>query len=172
MHTKVKNGYVLFWNGPFSNFDPVENGIIYAGERFVTSEQIFMWEKANFFEDDKSADYILSACQNPMDAKTAGRKVSGYDDAKWGKVRYNFMLEACRAKYSQSTYHKNELLKYGTRGKFVEASPYDGIWGIKLDVDHPHASDPTKWRGLNLLGKVHDQLYYEMSERPVLGDLA
>ena len=34
----------------------------------------------------------------------------------------------------------------------VEASPVDRSWGIGLAADDEHASNPLKWRGLNLLG--------------------
>ncbi len=34
----------------------------------------------------------------------------------------------------------------------IEASPYDRIWGIGLDENSPHANDPFKWNGQNLLG--------------------
>jgi len=32
--------------------------------------------------------------------------------------------------------------------------PYDTIWGIGMGLDNPLINDPTKWRGLNLLGQV------------------
>ncbi len=34
----------------------------------------------------------------------------------------------------------------------AEASPYDRIWGIGLRHSDELASDPTKWRGGNVLG--------------------
>ena len=34
----------------------------------------------------------------------------------------------------------------------AEASPYDGIWGIRMQADAPDANNPLKWRGQNLLG--------------------
>lgn len=43
------------------------------------------------------------------------------------------------------------LLSTGDR-VLVEASPMDRIWGIGLAADDERALDPSRWRGLNLLG--------------------
>ena len=44
------------------------------------------------------------------------------------------------------------LLLAGNR-TFVEASPYDRIWGIGMDINDPYLLDVGSW-GLNLLGKI------------------
>ena len=53
-----------------------------------------------------------------------------------------------------------EVLAHGDF--LAEASPYDGIWGIRLAASSPEAQDPMKWRGQNLLGfalmEVRDEL--------------
>lgn len=36
----------------------------------------------------------------------------------------------------------------------VEASPFDGIWGIKMSEDNSDIYTPEKWNGQNLLGFV------------------
>ena len=44
------------------------------------------------------------------------------------------------------------LIKTGIK-VLVEASPYDAIWGIGMGELDPDATDETKWKGQNLLGK-------------------
>ena len=34
----------------------------------------------------------------------------------------------------------------------MEASPYDTVWGIGTGAGLKHATQPSRWRGLNLLG--------------------
>lgn len=46
-----------------------------------------------------------------------------------------------------------QLLETGD-AVLVEASPLDKIWGIGLARDNADASNPKKWKGLNLLGKA------------------
>ena len=37
---------------------------------------------------------------------------------------------------------------------FVEGSPYDGIYGVKMDYRNPDIDDEENWNGINLLGKI------------------
>ena len=58
------------------------------------------------------------------------------------------MLQANKAKYEQNEDLKQKLLdpKY-TGLTFVEASPWDGIWGIKTRIGTPGIEDPANWKG-------------------------
>ncbi len=56
-----------------------------------------------------------------------------------------------QGKFSQNLALRRFLLQTGDR-ILVEASPADPLWGIGLAEDHPDASSPHKWPGLNLLG--------------------
>jgi ribA/ribD-fused uncharacterized protein len=157
---RVTDKHVLFWGEEFSNFHPApihyeENGIKYF---FPTSEHMFMWQKARYFRDEISANAILNV-EHPRDAKKIGRKVSNFDNEEWAKVRYERMLRAVTLKFKQNPDLKAVLLSDEYKDKhFVEASPFDEIWGIGYDENHVFADDETKWKGLNLLGKCLDEV--------------
>lgn len=148
---RTSTDYVFFWGGPFSNFAPCH--INAEGHHFESSEQYFMYRKAVFFKDFETAELILKA-ESPKEAKKLGRKVKGFDDSLWDTVKTQCMFDACYAKYTQNEEYKQELLKEEYRDKtFVEASPYDRIWGIGIDEDHVNPEDTSDW-GQNLLGKT------------------
>ena len=68
------------------------------------------------------------------------------------------MLKANVAKFSQNENLKQLLLSPEYEGHgFVEASPYDKVWGVRMYESNPEIDDETKWKGLNLLGKVLDE---------------
>ena len=155
---KVTDKYVFFWGGPFSNFAPVEEGIEYDGFCFPTSEHVFMYIKAKTFRDDEIAEQIKNA-PDPKTAKNLGRKVRGFNEKVWEQRRINAMKTAVQHKFDASPEFRNELLKEKYRNKtFVEASPYDCIWGIGLSMDDPDVNNESKWRGLNLLGNILTKL--------------
>lgn len=157
---RVTDKHVLFWGEELSNFHPApihyeENGVEYF---FPTSEHMFMWQKARHFGDEISANAILNV-EHPRDAKKIGRKVSNFDNDEWAKVRYERMLRAVTLKFIQNEDLREFLLSKEFDGKhFVEASPFDEVWGIGYDENHVFADDETKWKGLNLLGKCLDEV--------------
>ena len=155
---KVTDKYVFFWGGPFSNFAPVEEVIEFDGFRFPTSEHVFMYMKAKTFNDDEIAEKIKST-SDPKTAKKLGRKVREFNEQVWEKHRDNAMKTAVQLKFDASSEFRNELLKEKYRNKtFVEASPYDCIWGIGMSMDDPDVNNESKWRGLNLLGNILTKL--------------
>ena len=155
---KVTDKYVFFWSGLFSNFAPIKEGIKFDGFRFPTSEHIFMYIKAKTFNDNEIAEKIKSA-PDPKTAKSLGRKVRGFNEEVWKKHRDNAMKTAVQLKFNASPEFRNELLKEKYRNKtFVEASPYDRIWGIGMSMEDPNVNNESKWRGLNLLGNILTKL--------------
>ena len=147
----MNSKYKFFWKGILSNFahTPYTSR---DGIEFCCVEQEFMYRKALYFEDTETAGKIMKS-QNPQTIKKLGREVRGYVDSLWDSVREEFMYQACLSKFSQHRGARRELLSYP--GKiFVEASPYDIIWGIGLSEDDPRAEDESQWRGKNLLGQI------------------
>ena len=109
-----------------------------------------MAAKARLFGDRAALARILEA-PGPAEAKKIGREVRGYEDARWSAARFDAVVEANVAKFSQAAPLGDFLLSTGER-ILVEASPRDAIWGIGMAASDAHASDPRRWRGQNLLG--------------------
>lgn len=138
--------------GWLSNFYKCK--IIYDKKEFCCSEQIFMYVKANFFNDSEMIKEIYeNKDKHPNFYKSLGRKIKNYDEQKWNSVRYEVMLDCLRAKFNSNVHLKKKLLAT-KQLKLVEASPYDIIWGIGLSADDPKSNNESEWKGRNLLGQV------------------
>jgi ribA/ribD-fused uncharacterized protein len=120
------------------------------GVAYATAEHFMMAEKARLFDDQDSVRKVLAAA-TPNEAKSLGRRVAGYDDARWTARRFDAVVEGNLAKFSQSERLRAFLLGTGS-AVLVEASPVDAIWGIGMAADDARADDPAQWQGLNLLG--------------------
>ncbi len=145
----ITDTHVYFWSGPFSNWhdshilDAIDNSL-----HFANTEQAFMWYKAMFFQDLKTAALIEKEI-SPSRAKQLGRQVNGYRDDLWSCVRLGYMQYVNYLKFSQHEDLKKILLDTGSK-ILVEASPYDKIWGIGVGIDDAILGAP--WNGQNLLG--------------------
>lgn len=145
----TKSCFSQWWQSPFE----------VKGIRYPTAEHWMMAKKAELF-DSEMINEILAA-KSPSQAKKLGRMVKRFDAKIWDEHKFEFVVEGNFHKFNQ-----NEALKTflaGTGDKvLVEASPVDKIWGIGMAVDHPHAENPSLWKGENLLGfalmKVRDEL--------------
>jgi ribA/ribD-fused uncharacterized protein len=120
------------------------------GVRYPTAEHWMMAAKARLFNDEVGLGEVL-ATPSPGAAKAAGRRVRGFDDAKWREVCYDIVVAGNVAKFGE---HDDlaEFLRRTGRRILVEASPFDRTWGIGLARTHEDVGRPAAWRGLNLLG--------------------
>ena len=158
---RVTDTHVFFWGEWPSNWYRClftvkgEDG---EDKVFYNSEQYFMYIKAITFGDTKTAKEILRKGKDPKIAKNLGRMVKNYDDKVWNEKRYQVMVDANMLKYSQNKELKELLLSKEFEGKhYVEASPYDGIYGIRCSEQEAR-DDESNWNGRNLLGKVLDEV--------------
>lgn len=127
-----------------------EAEFVVEGQRYPTAEHFMMAEKAALFDDQEIRAHVLLA-PTPNAAKALGRKVRGFNDQLWLQHRYDIVVRANQAKFSQNPELDEYLMRTGSR-VIVEASPVDDIWGIGLAQDHTDVNDPNLWKGLNLLG--------------------
>ena len=130
------------------------------GVDYRSAEHYMMAAKAALFGDLLTRDAVLAAT-TPGQAKALGRQVAGFEEEVWARDRMRIVVEANLGKFGQDGRLRDFLLQTGDQ-VLVEASPVDAVWGIGLVADDPDALDPTRWRGLNLLGfalmEVRDQL--------------
>jgi ribA/ribD-fused uncharacterized protein len=145
--TRETNTHIYFWNSVFSNFYNIE--FEYNGHIFACTEQAFMWEKANYFNDTEIGDIILRTTV-PIEVKRLGRQVKNFDAEKWMNVCTKYMYLVNLEKWKLM---KDIILSTGDK-ILVEASPFDKIWGVGLAKDNNKILDDKNWLGLNLLGYV------------------
>ena len=117
---------------------------------FSSAEQAMMYAKAYMFNDDDTAKKIL-ACHDPKTVKQLGRRVKNFDEGAWHRWSIKWVVTNSVAKFSQNSELRKWLLSTGDK-VLVEASPYDKIWGIGLNVQHPCHNQPLMWPGENRLG--------------------
>lgn len=148
--------YKFFWNGPFSNWYKCE--FDYLGIWFKCAEQAMMYEKAMLFDDIETAKQVLQT-DDPSEQKKLGRKVKNFNPDVWNQTKVQVVKEILKCKFLQNDDLYDELLKY-EGFEFVEASPYDRIWGIGFH-ENDALDNVGKW-GENLLGKILTELSREL----------
>lgn len=154
--------FTFFWGGEFSQWYPsrftavVPVGDTTAELTFSCAEQYMMYRKAAMFGDWITAEKIL-ATDDPRIQKKLGRGVKPFDPEKWRQEAKHLVYLGNLAKFTQNVELKKVLL-FTAGSTLVEASPYDTIWGIGMDVNHADVTDRSKWKGTNWLGEVLTQL--------------
>lgn len=114
-----------------------------------------------FDETDHHAPGYQQRTDDPAKVKALGRSVPGlkggkWDDddiALWGKVSMPIVTIGSLSKFAQTDELYDVLMSMGTR-EFVEGSPKDDIWGVKLAYNNPLIDDRANWKGMNKLGIV------------------
>jgi ribA/ribD-fused uncharacterized protein len=147
---KITDNYVFFWNGIYSQWHKAPMTIDKV--EYNSCEQYMMHQKALLFGDNEIAELIMKET-NPREQKKYGRMIKNFDKSTWDKNCLAIVYEGNLAKFSQNKDLKEEMLSTGNR-LFVEASPFDNIWGIGMSEDSEGIENPSFWLGLNLLGQA------------------
>lgn len=160
---RITDKHIFFFSGDDmpSNFHL--SPMTAHGLTFQSNEQYFMWRKATHFCDSYTAQQILDLPNTfPLsklsyESKKLGRQVVDFDTYEWTKVSKAIMVEGLIHKAKANERFAMMLIGAYLNGqKFVEASPYDKLWGVGLAADDPLVDDPANWKGQNLLGECLD----------------
>lgn len=143
--------HVFFLRGVFSNFTATPD-LLFDGNLFQTTEQAFMYAKAQLFHSGLYMTKILAET-DPNKVKQLGREVPGFDPKVWDENKFDLMYKVNLCKYSQFPAYKKVLFATKFK-KLVEANGKDDVWGIGMYANNKHILDETKWKGQNLLGEV------------------
>jgi hypothetical protein len=150
---RTTDTHIYFWGSFLSNWIPSDLYIEYCDKIFTNSEQIFMFLKAVYFHDTETAEEIVNNGQIPRTAKDLGRKIKGYNEEEWAKVREHMMYNAIMLKFQSSEELKQKLIDTYPK-TLVEGTPMDPVWGVMIKWDDDRILDEKNWKGQNLLGKV------------------
>lgn len=146
--------FTFFWQGPLSQWHMCKFTVHHV--EYNCTEQWMMAEKARLFNDRDTESLILKA-KSPKEQKALGRQVKGFNEDVWNQHDMDIVENGNYAKFTQNM----QLLKILLAGEgttFVEASPYDKIWGIGLAANDPRATVRSQWKGQNKLGIVLTRL--------------
>jgi len=148
---RITDEFVFFYDSVFSQWADC-HFIDYSTDEAVydSAERYMMRQKALLFNDDETAEKIMSAI-SPSMCKILGKKVKNFTPEKWIQHRISIVTKGNYLKFSQDLTLKNILMSTGDR-ILVEASPYDKVWGIQMDQESPDIENADNWKGLNLLG--------------------
>jgi ribA/ribD-fused uncharacterized protein len=130
------------------------------GVEYNSAEQYMMYQKAILFQDEKIAQRILQTDQQ-KDIKSLGRQISRFQQEIWDSHKMIIVLKANIFKFRDNPNLLKKLLHF-KNPSFVEASPYDRIWGI--GYSETQALDNIQSWGQNLLGKTLDKVYQHFQD--------
>lgn len=136
--------------------------------KYRCMEQYMMAMKARLF-GDQAAEQEIMAASEPGKIKALGRRVQNFDEGVWDQFKYAIVCTGNYYKFTQNEPLRRFLLKTGD-AILAEASPYDRVWGIGMEQNHPDVGNPARWQGENLLGFALMEVRVEI--RRVWGNVA
>ena len=151
----MKQNIINFFRGDeeydfLGNWYPAE--FVFAGRKYVSTEQYMMEQKASLFRDTEARDEIMRLTGFD-EIKAMGRKVRNYDEELWSAVRFQVVRRGIRAKFQQNRDQLEKLIETGT-AILAETTDQDKLWGIGISMDDERKTDVSRWNGRNLLGDV------------------
>jgi len=120
-----------------SNFFPCDEGVLYDGKLYPTSEHAYQAAKTL----DKVEREQVRSCSTPAQAKDLGKSLSLNQD-NWKAIRVREMLKIVRDKFTRNIDLRHRLIQTEDH-ELIEGNNWnDKFWGM------------CKGEGQNMLGKI------------------
>lgn len=167
MKLEQENQFTFFWQkdklgGVLSQW--FHSSFELEGIRYETAEQYMMAKKALLFKDYERYVLIMNE-KDPQKCKALGKDVRNFDAAVWDRCKEEIVYNGNYAKFDQNMKERKYYLFNTGETILAEASPLDTVWGIGLEASNPDATDPSKWKGQNLLGKILMRVREELKKK-------
>ena len=147
--------------GEFMSFsNDAKKSVEIDGETYPSVTHYVSAMEALESKNDAMKDKIM-ATLTAKAVKAVVKKLEKND--VWEAKRETVMQKAIRAKFTQHPELRKKLLETGKRPiGFADAR--DVFWGIGTSVDTDKAKKASKWRGMNKLGKILEDLRSRFAE--------
>jgi hypothetical protein len=121
--------------------------------QYKTVEHFIQAQKAKLFGDEKTYTEILKKAKTASSAKKMGGKIEGFVTEVWESKQDEIYEKGVRAKFVQHPSLRKQLTDTGEK-MIGEADPRDFYWGIGTGAALEKAKTPSKWKGMNKMGKL------------------
>ena len=125
--TRYEHNRPLYFQGhkhPLSNFYPIKGGIHVDGIKFTTSEAVYVYKKALYHKDHRTA-FAVQKSETGIYAKRLGDKIQTSES--WTRIKPSIMDDILRNKLSVCDEAKKALLDSDDR-ELIEDTP-NKFWG-------------------------------------------
>ena len=146
-------------NDKLSNFYPCE--VKMDGRVFTSGEQAYAHAKAIHNKRPDIAAKIIEA-SNAREVKQESNKIK--TDEKWSEIKVEVMEEVLRSKIDENDDIKQHLIDTGDMD-LAEAVIGENFWGSGLPKKATANTDPEKWPGENMLGKMWMKMRDNLKEQ-------
>ena len=132
------------------------------GQTYTSAQQYLLVQKALLFGDSAGAEKILAA-SDPVEQRKLASAIKNVVSVFWEGRRQLLLYRATREKFRQNPALREALLATQD-ALLVYASRTERVWGAGLAAADPAISNPLKWKGMNQLGFVLQQVREELSD--------
>ena len=160
----------ILFHGPTPKEDNSQNysnesshPIMIDDVNYKTVEHYVQSQKAKLFNDDETYEKILKKAKTASSAKKFGEDVKGFKTEIWETKQDEIMEIGVRAKFVQHPSLRKQLTETGDT-VIGDADARDFYWGIGTSASTEKSKVPSKWKGLNKMGKLLMKLRKEFQE--------